>query len=134
MSGLEVITKQLENKMKNCFQTVNGDDNLNKQDLIDKGYKHVCTQNSESKIELWAKFNGYRDTIVYLYYIPKMDMVLEQTRQVISYTQLDMMAQMRDKMRIDFVKLNIEYLDVFQPKQFSTVELKFVSGYNHSIN
>jgi len=109
MSGLEVITKQLENKMKNCFQTVNGDDNLNKQDLIDKGYKHVCTQNSESKIELWAKFNGYRDTIVYLYYIPKMDMVLEQTRQVISYTQLDMMAQMRDKMRTDFVKLNIEY-------------------------
>lgn len=38
-----------------------------------------------------------------------MDMVLEQTRQVISYTQLDMMAQMRDKMRTDFVKLNIEY-------------------------
>lgn len=56
-----------------------------------------------------AKFNGYKDTIVYLYYIPKMDMVLEQTRQVISYTQLDMMAQMRDKMRTDFVKLNIEY-------------------------
>lgn len=82
---------------------------MNKQDLIDNGYKHVCTQNSESKIELWAKFNGYRDTIVYLYYIPKMDMVLEQTRQVISYTQLDMMAQMRDKMRTDFVKLNIEY-------------------------
>jgi len=95
--------------MKNCFQVVNGDDNLNKQDLIDKGYKHICTQNSESKIELWAKFNGYKDTIVYLYYIPKMDMVLEQTRQVISYTQLDMMAQMRDKMRTDFVKLNIEY-------------------------
>ena len=95
--------------MKNCFQTVNGDDHLNKQDLIDKGYNHVCTQNSESKIELWAKFNGYKDTIVYLYYIPKMDMVLEQTRQVISYTQLDMMAQMRDKMRTDFVKLNIEY-------------------------
>ena len=58
--------------MKNCFQVVNGDDNLNKQDLIDKGYKHVCTQNSESKIELWAKFNGYKDTIVYLYYIPKV--------------------------------------------------------------
>lgn len=82
---------------------------MNKQDLIDTGYKHVCTQNSESKIELWAKFNGYKDTIVYLYYIPKMDMVLEQTRQVISYTQLDMMAQMRDEMRTDFVKLNIEY-------------------------
>lgn len=58
---------------------------------------------------MWAKFNGYKDTIVYLYYIPKMDMVLEQTRQVISYTQLDMMSQMRDKMRTDFVKLNIEY-------------------------
>ena len=81
---------------------------MNKQDLIDKGYKHVCTQNSESKIELWAKF-GYKDTVVYLYYSPKMDMVLEQTRQVISYAQLDMMAQMRDKMRTDFVKLNIEY-------------------------
>lgn len=59
--------------------------------------------------KLWAKFNGYKDTIVYLYYIPKMDMVLEQTRQVISYTQLDMMAQMRDKMRADFVKLNVKY-------------------------
>ena len=56
MSGLEVIIRQLENKMKNCFQTVNGDDNLNKQDLIDKGYKHVCTQNSESKNDFIHKF------------------------------------------------------------------------------
>lgn len=36
-------------------------------------------------------------------------MVLEQTRQTIPYTQLDMMAQMRDKMREDFLKLDVEY-------------------------
>lgn len=83
--------------------------NMNKQDLIKNGYKHICTQNSESKIELWARFNGYKDTIVYLYYVPETDMVLEQTRQTVPYTQLDMMAQMRDKMREDFLKRDVEY-------------------------
>ena len=82
---------------------------MNKQDLINTGYKHMCTQNSGTQMELWAKFNGYMDTISYLYYIPETNTALEQTRQTISYLQLDMMAQMRDKMRTDFVKLNIEY-------------------------
>lgn len=82
---------------------------MNKQDLINNGYKHICTQNSETQMELWAKFNGYMDTISYLYYIPETDTALEQTRQTISYLQLDMMAQMRDKMRVDFVKLNVKY-------------------------
>ena len=86
-----------------------GNDNMNKQSLIDNGYKYICTQNSKSKMELWARFNGYKDTIVYLYYIPETDMVLEQTRQTVPYTQLDMMAQMRDKMREDFLKLDVEY-------------------------
>ena len=36
-------------------------------------------------------------------------MVLDQTRQTVSYTQLDMIAQMRDKMREDFLKLDVEY-------------------------
>lgn len=82
---------------------------MNKQDLINNGYKHICTQNSKTQMELWAKFNGYMDTISYLYYIPETDTALEQTRQTISYSQLDMMAQMRDKMRADFVKLNVKY-------------------------
>lgn len=60
-------------------------------------------------INIWAKFNGYMDTISYLYYIPETNTALEQTRQTISYLQLDMMAQMRDKMRADFVKLNVKY-------------------------
>lgn len=82
---------------------------MNKQDLINNGYKHICTQNSECKMELWARFNGYKDTIVYLYYVPEKDMVLKQTCQTIPYTQLDMMAQMRDKMREDFLKFDVEY-------------------------
>ena len=82
---------------------------MNRQDLINDGYKHICTQNSESQMELWAKFNAYMDIISYLYYIPETDTGLEQTKQTISYLQLDMMAQMRDKMREDFVKLNVEY-------------------------
>lgn len=49
---------------------------MNKQSLINDGYKRICTQNSKSKMELWARFNGYKDTIVYLYYIPETDMVL----------------------------------------------------------
>ena len=82
---------------------------MNKQDLLNRGYKHICTQNSKSEMELWAKFIGCRDTIVYLYYIPETDIALEQTRKTISYTQLDMLAQMRDKLQSDFVRLDIEF-------------------------
>ena len=82
---------------------------MTKQEMINQGYKYVATQNDESKLELWAKFNGYLDTVVYLYYSPEVDTTLEQTRHTISYLQLDMMAQMRDKMREDFLKLDIEY-------------------------
>lgn len=82
---------------------------MTKQEMVNQGYKYVATQNDECKMELWAKFNGYMDTIVYLYYSPENDVALEQTRQTISYLQLDMMAQMRNKMREDFLKLDIEY-------------------------
>jgi len=82
---------------------------MTKQELINQGYKYVATQNCDSKIELWAKFNGYMDTVTYLYYIPENDVALDQTRQSISYLQLDMMAQMRDKMQEDFLKLDVEY-------------------------
>lgn len=60
-------------------------------------------------MELWAKFNGYMDTISYLYYVPETDTVLKQTKQTISYLQLDMLTQIRDKMREDFIKLNVKY-------------------------
>ncbi len=82
---------------------------MNKQDLIKNGYKHICTQNSKPQMELWAKFNGYQDVITYLYYDPELDVALKQTESCISYTQLDMMGQMRDKMKEDFVKLDLEY-------------------------
>lgn len=83
---------------------------MNKQELIKQGYKYIATQNNDtSKMELWAKFNGYLDTVVYVYCIPKSDVALEQTKSTISYLQLDMMAQMRDKMREDFLKLDVEY-------------------------
>lgn len=85
---------------------------MNKQDLINSRYEYICTQNSplsENKMELWAKFSGYQDMIIYLYYIPETDTTLDQPSQTISYAQLDMMAQMRDKMRKHSVKLDIEY-------------------------
>ena len=82
---------------------------MTKQEMIKQGYKYIATQNNENKMELWAKFNGYMYTVVYLYYSPEIDVALEQTRQTISYLQLDMMAQMRDRMREDFLKLNVEY-------------------------
>lgn len=44
-----------------------GDYNMNKKDLISNGYKYVCTQNFKNKMELWAKFSGYQDTITYLW-------------------------------------------------------------------
>jgi hypothetical protein len=82
---------------------------LNKQDLINNGYKYICTQNSKQRMELWAKFTGYLDTITYLYYVPEKDVALKNTEKCISYCMLDMMAQMRDKMQNDFAKLDVEY-------------------------
>lgn len=82
---------------------------MNKQELITNGYKYIATQNSETKIELWAKFNGYMYMITYLYYFPEADIALKQSERQISYTQLDMMVKMRDKMREDFFKLDVEY-------------------------
>jgi len=82
---------------------------MNKQEMIRKGYKYISTQQSGSKIELWAKFNGYLDTVVYVYYIPENDVALEQTRSTISYLQLDMMAQMRDKLKKEFIQSNFDY-------------------------
>ena len=61
------------------------------------------------KTEIWAKFTGHEDTISYVYYNPKNDTVIENTRQTISYTYLDMLAQMRDKMRENFLKEDIKY-------------------------
>lgn len=77
--------------------------------MINQGYEYIATQNNETKIELWAKFTGYMDTITYLYYVPENDIALEQTRQFISYLQLDMMEHMRDKMRKNFLRLDVKY-------------------------
>ena len=82
---------------------------MNKQDLIDNGYKYICTQNSKQRMELWAKFTGYLDTVTYLYYVPEEDIALKSMEKCISYCMLDMMAQMRDKMQNDFAKLDVEY-------------------------
>ena len=82
---------------------------MSKQDLINQGYRYIATQNCDVKTEMWAKFTGYEDTISYVCYNPTDDTVIEHTRQTISYTYLDMMAQMRDKMRENFLKDDIKY-------------------------
>ena len=48
MSGLEVITKQLENKMKDCFQWNNGDVYVNKCKYC-KYFKNDCEFASVNK-------------------------------------------------------------------------------------
>lgn len=76
---------------------------MNKQELIDGGYKYIATQNHESEIEVWAKFTGYLDAIGYVYYCPETDSTL--SRDTLSYVgQLDMYAKMIDKLRANFCK------------------------------
>lgn len=82
---------------------------MNKQDLINQGYKYIATQNCDIKTEIWAKFTGYEDIISYICYNPKDDIAIESTRQTTSYTYLDMLAQMRDKMRENFLKEDVKY-------------------------
>ena len=91
-------------------------------DNILKSIKESCNTNFESIIsgagipligktvakDLSKKFNGYSDIITYLFYSPELDTALEP-KSNISFTELDKLAQMRDKMRNDFVKMNIDY-------------------------
>ena len=73
---------------------------MDKQYLIEDGYKYICTQKSSAiKMELWAKLDHRYDMITYLYYRPDKDIALNQTSRIISFEELDMMMQMRDKMR-----------------------------------
>ena len=82
---------------------------MKKQDLIDNGFIHITTQNCEQKTEVWAKFSGYLDTIQYHFYLPLLDETVSNNVNTSSYLQLDMLAQIRDKMRNDFVKKDIQY-------------------------
>ena len=81
---------------------------MTKQDLIDRKFKYMSTQNCINKTEVWAKFSGYEDVIHYCYYFPKEDTT--SPIMITTYvSQLDMLAQMRDKLREDFLSLNIQY-------------------------
>ncbi len=81
---------------------------MTKGELLDSGFKYISTQNSDTKIELWAKFTGWEDAIQYIYYFPEEN----KTSPIVmttSYMQLEMFAQMRDSLRVDFFKQDIKY-------------------------
>ena len=59
MTPTNVKINRIQNSWNDDFLR-KGNDNMNKQNLINDGYKHICTQNSKSKMELWARFNGYK--------------------------------------------------------------------------
>lgn len=80
---------------------------MTKNEMINQGYKYIATQNCELKLELWAKFTGYEDMIAYIIYDQQEDRAIEQTEKCISYTELDMMAQLKDAMKEDLVRNNI---------------------------
>lgn len=82
---------------------------MTKSEMIEQGYKYIATQNSASKLELWAKFSGYEDMVVYIYYNPQNDMAINYTRNCISFLELDMMTQLRDALREDFIRKDIKY-------------------------
>jgi hypothetical protein len=82
---------------------------MTKQELTNNGFKYISTHNCGQKTELWAKFTGYLDTIQYIYYLPNVDKTIPNNANTTSYLQIDMFAQIRDKMRNDFLKYDIQY-------------------------
>jgi len=81
---------------------------MTKQELKSNGYKYISTQNCGQKTELWAKFTGYLDTIQYCYYLPFKDIAIAGI-QTTSYLTVDMLAQLRDGMRNEFLKQDIGF-------------------------
>lgn len=81
---------------------------MKKQQLIYHGFKYIATQNCGQKTELWARFTGYLDTIEYIYYLPNVDETIPKSANTTSYLQIDMFTQIRDKLRNDFFKEDIQ--------------------------
>nr|DAV96829.1 MAG TPA: hypothetical protein [Caudoviricetes sp.] len=81
---------------------------MTKGQLLNSGFKHISTQNSDAKTELWEKFTGWEDAIQYYYYFPDED----KTSPIVmttSFMQIEMFSQMRDSLRGDFLKQDIKY-------------------------
>lgn len=81
---------------------------MTKGQLLNSGFKHISTQNSDAKTELWAKFTGWEDAIQYYYYFPDEDKT-SPIIMTISFMQLEMFSQIRDSLRVDFLKQDIQY-------------------------
>ena len=82
---------------------------MNRQELKDKGFECICSQNSESRVELWAKLTGYENNISYIFYLPENDTTIEETRSVISYTKLNMFSILAEYMQEKFIRNKIPY-------------------------
>lgn len=81
---------------------------MTKKELLDSKFKYISTQNSAAKTELWAKFTGWEDAIQYYYYFPEEDKT-SPVAMTISFMQLEMFSQIRDSLRNDFLKQDIQY-------------------------
>ena len=83
---------------------------MTKQELIEQGFKYIATQNCGQKIEVWARFTGYKDAIQYWYYFPEIDQTNPGSVNVISFvSQLGLFEIMAGKMRGDFLKNDVKY-------------------------
>lgn len=82
---------------------------MNKQELKEKGFKYIATQNCDSNIEVWARFSGWKDVIQYHYYYPKENTTVNPAVMTINYTQLQMFDYMNKVLNVDFFNKDIEY-------------------------
>ena len=83
---------------------------MNKNDLINNGYRYIAKKNADPHIEVWAKFTGKGDEVEYCYYIPDMDAIDDETVQAVSFFEdIMMFTFMREKLTSDFARLGIEH-------------------------
>lgn len=97
---------------------------MTKKELIEQGFKYIATQNCEEKTEVWARFSGWEDAIQYYYYFPSGDMTSPIIMTIAYVGQLDMFAQMRDKMQMDWLNRvdvnNFDKTQIWSDKQKNT--------------
>lgn len=97
---------------------------MTKKELIGQGFKYIATQNCEAKTEIWARFSGWDDVIQYYYYFPNDDMTSPTVMTITYVGQLDMFAQMRDKMQMDWLNRvdvnNFDKTQIWSDKQKNT--------------
>jgi len=71
---------------------------MNKEELVNNGFLYITDQES-TKSEIWAKFSGYKDVVLYFYYFEKEDSTDTSIPKISDMSELEALSKIYDTLR-----------------------------------